>query len=207
MTWGQLASLVAYKEGHSLLLGDESGTFGNPQVSGLGVCWRRAAGEWHQGEVECNVTAAPAVPGVQNDFVYAVWEWMLKECATYTGFTDSNGYPDYEKDGEHYRGQCNEAGLTRFLMQVQSLYQDTGFDGDANRYLARMQTELALWGWGDGTPIRYRYGICPCTWGNVETQDQARVGNPGVNGGNSFSYFHWNSEVAPNPILRYFKIY
>ncbi|MCK6578869.1 MAG: hypothetical protein L6Q98_12250 [Anaerolineae bacterium] len=212
LTWGQLAALVAYGEGHNLLLGNEFGSFQNPQDSGLGVCWRRAAGDWLQGSDQCNVPSAPSAPGVQNDFVYAVWEWLFKECAMGTGFTPSdlpqyNVPPDYEKAGVRYNGECSEDGLASFLEQVASLYTESSHNMDPNLYLSRMEAEYDLWGWHDGIPNRYRYGICPCTWGNVGTEAEARTGNPGVNGGNAFSYFHWASQYSPNPQFRFFKVY
>ncbi|MDX2163724.1 MAG: hypothetical protein SF162_20575 [bacterium] len=204
ITWGQFAALVAYSEGNTLLNADATGAFRNPQDLQLGECWRRAAGQWFSGRGECNVPSVPDAPGIQNDFVYAVWEWLLKECATATGFVGSAGIPDYELNGMFYNGECNEDGLIRFLVQVQSLYQDTSFQYSPNLYLDRMSQEYAFWGWYDGSLRRYRYGICPCTWGNVATQDQARTGTTGINSGNSFSYFYFYQSASQ---FAYFKVY
>ena len=170
MTWAQVASLVMYAEGNALLLGNlGSGTLTlqNPQSSGLGTCWRLTGTEtWNDGLDQCNIVNSQSAPGVQNDFVYAVWEWLFKECAIKTGFVDANGVPDYEKDGQHYNGECTQEGLLSFLSQMHALYTDTTFSHDPNLYLSRAQTEYALWG-NNTNPYRYSYGQCPCTWGNV----------------------------------------
>ncbi len=218
ITWGQFASLVMYSEGHPILLGNTSSgnlVLQNPQVSGLGICWRLTGTDtWNQGQDQCNVMSITA-PGVQSDFVYAVWEWIFNECAKGAGFVD------YIKDGTQYNKECNERGLVTFLAQVQSLYQDTAFNKNPNLYLTLAEQEFAQWGWHPETG-RYHFGVCPCTWGNVAYQlpDDASANNanpersarrndgkPSINNGWSFSYFAWNIGKAPNPSLRFFKVY
>ncbi len=227
MTWKQFMSLVLISEGRDLLLGSRSEdtvTFGIPN----GVCWRRTGETWENGASECNVPTSLTAPGVQNDFVYAAWEWLFNECARHTGYN-----VNYEKNGVRYAGECNRAGFVAFLSQVQTLFQDTTFDKDVTLYEPVVETEFAKWGWHDGIQNRYRYGICPCTWGNVqyETIEIARAnfaptlydGNPDngeisidnlvarrndgrpYNGGWSFSYFDRGS--GGDPRYRYFKVY
>jgi hypothetical protein len=208
-----------YAEGHALLLGQQvNGTvvYENPQsrTPSLGVCWR-LTDSWHDGADQCNIATSTTAPGVQNDFTYAVWEWLFNECASATGFVN------YQRSGTPYSGECNEAGFIAFLSKVNTLYIDTQFNKDPNLYVPRALEEFAKWSWGDGSPNRYRYGICPCTWGNVayETPEQVPTGlnperasarrNDGrpYNNGNSFSYFAWELTHAPNPNYRYFKVY
>lgn len=218
MTWGQFVALVMYAEGHPLLVGQQvsgSVVYGNPQTSELGVCWRLIGTEtWLQGADQCNVASSSA-PGVQNDFTYAVWEWLFNECAKATG------YVDYRKDGNIYNGECNETGFVTFLSQVNTLYIDTQFKNNPNLYLHRSVEEFAQWGYHDGARQRYTYGICPCTWGNVPygAREDVPVGidpnyesasrNDGrsYNNGWSFSYFAWEEAHAPDPSNRYFKVY
>jgi Tol biopolymer transport system component len=209
MTWGQFAALVMYSEGDPLLLGGASvqtfADLGNPQSALLGTCWRLVNGSvWNSGSGECNVSQVTSAPGVQGDFVYAVWEWIFKDCAVAIGYPPGQ----YQVNGITYGGECNEEGFLFFLEQVQTLFQDTTYTKDPNRYLGLAISEFERWGWGDGTIQRYRYGVCPCTWGNVATQADART-NDGRTYNNelSFSYFEWSAESAPSPNFRFFKVY
>jgi hypothetical protein len=211
MTWGQFASLVMESEGGLIILNG-----GNPQTSGLGICWRVTdiistdVATWNEGENQCNVSSNTA-PGIQNDFVYAVWEWIFNECSKATGFAGNY---------QNYQGECNELGFVNFLSQVQTLYQDTTYAKDPNKYLALARSEFSKWGWYGGNLQRYRYGICPCTWGNVKYEktsdvpanldkERAARRNDGrsYNNGWSFSYFAWKEANAPDPNNRYFKVY
>ena len=157
----------------------------------------------------------------QNDFIYAVWEWLFKECAIHAGFVDANDRPDYEKDGQPYNGECTQDGFLSFISQMQAIYTDTTFGNNPNLYVSRAQQEHALWGNDTTNPYRYNYGQCPCVWGDVgyeipedapnqnerEMVARRNGGNPTINNGWSFSYFARDSSVMPDPDHKYFKVY
>jgi hypothetical protein len=243
ITWTQFAALVMYGEGNEILLGSLNNgqtMLGIPHdEEKREFCWRltyqRAAtpvpvppdsptptplppiANWLVGGDQCNVPTSPSVPGVQQDFIYAVWEWIFNECAKQAGFTN------YLREGVAYGGECQEEGFANFLQQFNSLYiaSEAELQGYANAlqiYVPLASAELEQWG-GVGRE-RYNYGVCPCVWGNVqyETPEQAVQANAdpersarrndglnGINFGNAFSYFDHGPD-APTE-YRYFKVY
>jgi hypothetical protein len=170
--------------------------YGNPQNEYPGsACWLynpNVSNPWVTGSQYCE-------SGVQSHFAWAAAEWLFKDCAIGAGFPRSY-YTMTLSDGSirTYDGECTEEGLLRFLEQVQSLYGDLvdglSFQVGPTLYQSRAAIEL------NAFLSRTRaYGRCPCSWGNVGSQDVARTGRYWE--GHSYSYFYNPAESIP-----YFKV-
>jgi len=125
-----------------------------------------------------------------------VAEWLFNECARELGFPA--GKYSIDNDGDQiadivYDGRCTEDGFKNFLKQVQSLYGDLAdnqFDFDVQYHISRAEQELLAF--LDGSRP---YGLCPCSWGNVATIEEAQYGR--YWDGHSYSYFFDPGENLP----------
>jgi hypothetical protein len=198
MTWAHFVALLMYVEGNAVLLGrrDPNAVSGivydNPQIAyrqrynNGATCYRieNASGSYLSGEAHC-------VNGVQRHFPMAVIEWLFNECAKSVGFP-SGVY--VRPDGTPYDGTCNLTGIHEYIKDAHGLYSRGISDrdpADADLYLPLARERLNL--------IRYEvaridgdqymaYGECPCSWGNVQTETDAKKGY--AFSSHAFSYFH-----------------
>lgn len=204
LTWTQLVALILHAEGNTLLISSTGCTDnafpGIPAPLAPQPTPPAPTPTPTPIPVPVNFVSTSCNPVVHEEFAHAVVEQMFNKC-------------DDPNDVINNVGQCSEEGLLLFLGGVQRYRENNISDPTTYATLASQQIQFFL---ADTT----RFGVCPCTTGNVRTQEEAQQGQ--VRNVNDpryqayaqtlyprywYSYSYFDNGAGAAAAYRYLKIY